>query len=418
MAAREKAPDAEIAIVGGGMAGMVLAIATARAGIPTLLIEAEAPARQEAADYDGRASAIAFGSQQVLARLDCWHRLAGAAEPILDIRVTDGAWHARGESPAFVHYHHRDLPEGHPFGWIVENGAIRRGLSQSLDALPALSRLAPARVAGFRRESGRSWLRLAEGGERSARLAVAADGRASLLRREAGIGAHRFDYGHDAIVLSVAHEKPHRNVAHEHFLPVGPFAMLPMRDDRDMDDRVRHRSSIVWTEDREIIPFLLGLDDAALGREIERRFGPTLGPIRPLGRRFAYPIDLTLAETYAKEGIALIGDAAHGLHPVAGQGFNMGIRDAAALADLLIEAFRLGLDLGSLAVLETYARRRRFDNLRMAGVTDGLTRLFSNDVAPLRAARDLGFALFNRLPPLKRLAMRQAMGVDGTLPKL
>ena len=207
-------------------------------------------------------------------------------------------------------------------------------------------------------------------------------------------------------------------MAHEHFLPVKPFAMLPMVDDVDAAGVPRHRSSIVWTEDPRLAPMLLALDDDALAAEILRRFGDTLGAVRPIGPRFSYPLKLLLADAYVKDGLALVGDAAHAIHPIAGQGFNLGVRDVAALAEILVDAHRLGLDLGSLAVLEGYARWRRFDNLLLAGVTDGLTRLFSNDLPPVRLARDLGFFLFNKAKPLKRLAMRHAMGVIGDLPRL
>ena len=194
--------------------------------------------------------------------------------------------------------------------------------------------------------------------------------------------------------------------------------MLPMTDVMDGQGILRHRSSIVWTEDPRLVSMLLGLDDDAFGAEIERRFGLSLGAVRPMGPRFAYPLKLLVAERYLGNRLVLVGDAAHGIHPIAGQGFNLGVRDVAALAEVLVDAQRLGQDLGSSLVLERYARWRRFDNLLLAGVTDGLTRLFSNDVAPLRLVRDLGFALFNKVPPMKRLAMRHAMGLVGDLPKL
>jgi 2-octaprenyl-6-methoxyphenol hydroxylase len=416
----------EIAIVGGGLVGMTLAAATSGAGIPTTLIEAEPLPALTEASFDGRSSAIAYGSQQVLAGIGAWEHLAAEASPIREIRVSDGGWRSSlagsaHESPFFVHYDARDLPEGTiapgqqpPFGWIVENRAIRRGLLKRLAEAPNLTHLAPARVAEVRFDGGGARLRLQGGDEIRARLVVAADGRHSAVRRQAGIGFKEFGYNQTAIVCTVAHERDHRGVAHENFLPAGPFAMLPMTDAEDG----RHRSSIVWTEDPRIVPWLLGLDDASLAAEIERRFGTTLGRLAPIGPRFSYPMRLLLAESYAKDGVVLVGDAAHAIHPVAGQGFNLGVRDVAALAEALVDGHRLGLDPGSLAVLENYARWRRFDNLLLTGFTDGLVRLFSNDLPPLRLARDLGFFAFNLAKPLKRMAMKHAMGVVGDLPRL
>jgi 2-octaprenyl-6-methoxyphenol hydroxylase len=423
MMRRNSAP--EIAIVGGGMVGMTLAAATAGAGIPTTLIEAEPLPSITEPTFDGRSSAIAYGSQQVLAGIGAWDHLAADASPIREIRVSDGGWRSAlartaHESPFFVHYNARDLPEGSvaagaqpPFGWIVENRAIRRALLKRLAEAPNLTHLAPARVAEVQFQSGGAALRMQDGREIRARLVVAADGRGSSVRRFAGIGFKEFGYDQTAIVCTVAHERDHRGVAHENFLPAGPFAMLPMTDAGGM-----HRSSIVWTEDPRIVPWMLSLDDQALGVEIARRFGTTLGALRPIGPRFSYPMRLLLADAYAKDGAVLVGDAAHSIHPVAGQGFNLGVRDVAALAEALVDGHRLGLDLGSLAVLENYARWRRFDNLLLTGFTDGLVRLFSNDLPPVRLARDLGFFAFNLTKPLKRLAMRHAMGVVGDLPRL
>ena len=420
----------EIAIVGGGMVGMTLAAATSGAGIPTTLIEAEPIEAMTEATYDGRSSAIAYGSQQVLAGIGAWDYVAQDASPICEIRVSDGGWRANlskfaHESPFFVHYSHRDLPEGAiatgaqpPFGWIVENRAIRRGLLKRLAEAPNLTHIAPARVAEVQFQGGGGALRLQDGREIHARLVVAADGRASSVRRFAGIGFKEFGYNQTAIVCTVAHERDHRGTAHENFLPAGPFAMLPMTDSTGTDAGVIHRSSIVWTEDPRIVPWLLSLDDEGLGLEIERRFGTTLGRLRPIGPRFSYPMRLLLADAYAKDGVVLVGDAAHSIHPVAGQGFNLGVRDVAALAEALVDGHRLGLDLGSLAVLENYARWRRFDNLLLTGFTDGVVRLFSNDLPPVRLARDLGFFAFNLTKPLKRMAMKHAMGVVGDLPRL
>lgn len=425
--------EVEIAIVGGGLVGMSLAAALAGNGIATCLIEAEKLPDITGEAFDGRSSAIAYGSHLVLKGIGAWDYLEPEAEPIRDIRVSDGAWHMRAASPFFVHYHFADLPAGSvpggavpgtgggqpPFGWIVENRAVRRALLRRLAECPALTHLSAAQVTDIDFTGNkRQIVQLADGRRIVARLVIAADGRQSAVRRMAGIGARELGYKHAAIVCTVTHQEPHHGIAHEHFLPVGPFAMLPMTDDTDESGARRHRSSIVWTEDQRIIPMLLKLSDADLGREIERRFGDTLGRVTPIGPRFTYPLKMVLADTYVKDGLALAGDAAHGMHPIAGQGFNMGVRDVAALAEVIVDAHRLGLDFGGMAVLENYARWRRFDNLMMVAVTDGLTRLFSNDLPPVRLARDIGFFLFNKTKPLKRLAMRHAMGVVGDLPRL
>lgn len=436
--------SAELLIVGGGLVGLTLAIACAEGGIETVVVEAESPDTLTNPNYDGRTCAIAHGSQQVLAALGAWEAMAPAAQPILDIRVTDGGWHVKGESRAYVHYASGDLEPGGaaplpaavpaengeailscepapprtPFGYIVENRVTRVALLGRAKTCAKLTHVAPHLVTSLELSAEAGRVTLDDGRVFTARLVVAADGKQSALRRMAGIAARNSDYKQTAIVCSVTHTRPHRGVAHEHFLPAGPFAMLPMTDEILADGSLRHRSSIVWSEDPRLVPMLLKLDDAEFGKEIERRFGLSLGRILPLGPRFSYPLTMLLADAYAKERFALVGDAAHGIHPIAGQGFNLGVRDVAALAEILVEGKRAGLDIGSMQVLERYVRWRRFDNLMLSSFMDGLTRLFSNDLPPLRLARDAGFFLFNRIPPLKRLAMRHAMGVVGKLPRL
>ncbi len=415
--------ETEILVVGGGLVGMAMAAALGGAGITVTLVESEKLPDMTGETFDGRSSAIAYGSQQVLAGIGAWEYMAQAAEPIHDIRVSDGGWQYREASPFFVHYHCADLAADSisgarggqpPFGWIIENRALRVALLKRLGEIRAVSHIPGMRVREIAFNGDGNRATLEDGSEICARLVIGADGRTSAVRRMAGIATQELGYKHSAIVCTVTHELPHGGVAHEHFLPVGPFAMLPMTD----DEMGRHRSSIVWTEDPRIIPLLLALSDADLGTEIQRRFGPTLGRILPVGPRFTYPLKMILAATYVKDGLALAGDAAHGMHPIAGQGFNMGVRDVAALSEVLVDAWRGGGDLGSTAVLEHYARWRRFDNLMMLVVTDGLTRLFSNDVGPIRFVRDIGFFLFNKAKPLKRIAMRHAMGIVGTLPRL
>jgi 2-octaprenyl-6-methoxyphenol hydroxylase len=400
------------------MVGMTLAAALGSAGLSVAIVDAEAPAAMTAAAFDGRSSAIAFGSKQVLMGIGAWVGMAAEAQPILDIRVSDGTA-TGGVSRLFLHYDHRDLAAGGarkhapPFGFIVENRAVRRALLQRLAKLPTVVQAAPARVDSVERRNDAAVLHLDDGRSVSAPLAVAADGRNSPVRAAAGIKTTEWAYAQTGIVCTVAHERPHGGVAHEHFLPAGPFAMLPMVDDGGV-----HRSSIVWTERRELAPAMMALDAAAFAAEIERRFGPSLGRLRPIGGRFAYPLTLVHAERYVDHRLALLGDAAHAIHPIAGQGLNLGLRDVAALAEAIVDAQRLGLDIGDGLALERYQRWRRFDNLVLMAVTDNMNRLFSNDIAPVRLARDLGLAAVNRVPPLKRLFMRHAMGMVGDLPRL
>jgi len=433
--------EAELIVVGGGLVGLTLAIACAEGGIRTIVVEAEPAEALTGRGYDGRSAAVAYGSQQVLTAIGAWERLAPDAQPILDIRVTDGGWHVKGEGHGHVHYSHLDLldhkptplpPDTEPttiiacepdqppapFGYIIENRLTRIALLERAKTCANLTHLAPHVVTALDLASDAARVTLEDGSVLTAQLVVAADGKQSALRRMAGIAAREFGYSQAAIVCTVTHQKPHNGVAHEHFLPAGPFAMLPMTDETLPDGAVRHRSSIVWSEDPRLVPMLLKLDDDAFGKEIERRFGLSLGQVRPLGLRFSYPLTMVLADTYVRDRFALTGDAAHGIHPIAGQGFNLGVRDVAALAEVLVDASRAGLDLGAMEVLDRYARWRRFDNLMLSTFMDGLTRLFSNDFAPLRIARDLGFAIFNRTMPLKRLAMRHAMGIVGKLPRL
>ncbi len=352
--------------------------------------------------FDGRASAIAVASQRVLEGLALWPALAEDAAPIEDIRVSEGS------SPLFLHYDHRDSG-GRPFGYMLENRFIRRALWQGVSHLASVRVLAPARVTHLERGGGLVRAELADGRTVTAPLAVGADGRASRTRAGAGIRVSGWTYGQTAIVCTVAHEKPHHFVAHEHFLPAGPFAILPLPG---------NRSSIVWTERQALAPAIMALDDRGFLAELERRFGDFLGALRVVGRRWAYPLALQYAETAIARRLALVGDAAHAMHPIAGQGLNMGLRDVAALAEVVVDARRLGLDIGEAPVLQRFQRWRRFDNTLMLAMTDGLNRLFSNRIRPLRLARVIGLAAVDRLAPLKKVLVRQAMGLAGEAPRL
>jgi len=394
---------ADILVVGGGLVGGPLACALAQSGLSVALIDGEVPDATLAPAFDGRASAVALAPQRMLAAIGLWPDIEPLAAPIRHIRVSDGA------SPLFLHYDHRDVGED-SFGWIVENRALRqailKGVARHSDRITFL---APVRMTDLARNPSDVVATLSDGRTVRARLAVAADGRGSPVRESARIGVTSWPYNQTAIVCTVAHSLPHGDAAQEHFLPAGPFAILPLTG---------QRSSVVWTEKAHLVPAILAQDEAAFQRELESRFGDYLGELTLEGPRFSYPLTLQFANAYTAHRLVLIGDAAHGMHPVAGQGMNMGLRDVAALAELLVEAKRLGQDLGDAQILARYGRWRRFDNLLMLGLTDGLVRLFSNDVAPVKLARDLGMAAVNRVPPLKRFFMKHAMGTVGELPKL
>jgi len=385
----------EVVIIGGGPIGLTLGIALGKAGIATAVIERDAPSKMRDATFDGRTSAIAGASRRVLEGLDIWPQVAALAEPILDIRVADGT------SPLFLHYDHSQIGT-EPFGHILENHVLRRGLLKGAEKVPALELVAPAQVTRLEHEDHGVRVHLASGAVVEGALAIAADGRRSPMREAAGMRCLHWDYKQTAIVCTVHHARPHHGVAVEHFLTAGPFAILPMTD---------QRSSIVWTESRALAPELMALDPSAFLRELGSRFGDYLGALEVVSQRWAYPLSLTLAERYFSDRLVLVGDAAHGIHPIAGQGVNLGFRDVAALAECLVDAHRLGLDLGAGAHLERYQQLRRFDNFMMAAMTDGINRLFSNDVKPVRRVRDMGLAVVNRLAPLKRRLMRHAMGM-------
>jgi 2-octaprenyl-6-methoxyphenol hydroxylase len=393
--------DTDLAIVGAGMAGLTLAVAFARAGARVALIEKVRLADLSAAEFDGRGSAIAAGSQRILAGLGLWERFADDAGPINEIRVADGA------SPLFLHYDHTELGEG-PLGWIVENAVMRRAMADAVGDSDVEVRDGVS-VTDATYGPDLAILGLDDGREIRARLVVAADGRDSPMRESAGIGAVRWRYAQTGIVCTVAHELPHHGIAHEHFLPAGPFAILPMTG---------NRSSIVWTERNELVPEIMALDDDGFADELRARFGRFLGEVTPGPRRWAYPLSVVHAHAYVAPRLALVGDAAHAVHPIAGQGFNLGLRDVAALAEVTVDTLRLGLDPGAEAPLARYEKWRRPDNMMMLAVTDVLNRLFSNDIAPVAQARDLGLAAVNRAPALKKVLMRHAMGLVGDLPRL
>lgn len=393
---------ADLMIVGGGLAGLALAFAAGSAGLRVVLIERESAAEATKADYDGRVTSLSYGSKQMFETLGLWRHLAGVAEAILDIRVSDGA------SPLFLHFDHRDVGE-RPFGYMVENRFIRRALLRAVVSCQHVSFLNPVSVTALHRDQGSATAELDNGAAVRAHLAVAADGRSSKTREAAGIRVLSWRYRQTAIVTTIRHSLAHHGVAKEHFLPAGPFALLPMRD---------NRSSVVWTEQDDAAVEMMALPEPEFTAEIAARAGGHLGDIEVDGPRWSHPLGLVNAERYVAERLALVGDAAHAMHPIAGQGFNLGLRDVAYLAELLVEAARLGLDIGDAGLLKRYQERRHWDAFTMLLMTDGLNRLFSNDAAPLRIARDLGLGVVNRIGPAKRFFERRASAMTGDLPRL
>ncbi|MBV8613120.1 MAG: UbiH/UbiF/VisC/COQ6 family ubiquinone biosynthesis hydroxylase [Acetobacteraceae bacterium] len=406
-----------VCVVGAGPVGGTLACRLAAAGIPTAVIDRAALPPMEHPAFDGRAYAIAAGSRRLLEEARLWDRLSAGACPILDIRVSDGRL-GRPASRLSLHFDHREAgADAGPFGMMVEARALRVAINAHFRDLPALAVFAPAEAVADRAADG-AVVRVAGRPEIRCQLVVAAEGRNSPLREAAGIPVTQVPYDQIGIVSAVAHERPHRNTALEHFLPAGPFAQLPMAPSPDAEaGGTPNLSAIVWTERADTARRMLALDDRGFAREIGRRLGDHLGWVRPIGRRWSYPLSAMLAHRYTDTRLVLAGDAGHGIHPIAGQGLNLGFRDAIALSDLLIAAHAAGTDLGAPALLARYQRRRRPDNLLMLATTDALDRLFSNDNRLLRLARDIGIAAVDRAPPLKRAFMRQAMGL-GVLPGL
>ena len=392
---------ADVAIVGGGLSGLTMAHALAVGGISVAVVDREDPVRAAQADFDGRTTALARACQRMYEALGLWDLMEAAACPILDIRVSDGG------SRLFLHYDHEDVGDG-PMGFIVENSAIREALMDKLGDR-GITHVAPANVAAVVADQGGVSVDLSDGRQIRAMLAIGADGKFSPTREAAGIRSTRLGYGQSAVVCNVAHELPHNNVAHERFLPSGPLALLPLNGGC---------SSVVWSERDAVARALADMDEQTFNSELTHRFGDTLGALSLVGRRWCYPLSMSHAERYVGDRLALIADAAHAIHPIAGQGLNLGLRDIAVLAELLIEARGLGLDLGSAGLLQRYQRARRFDVTTMVASMDLLTRLFSNDVPALRAARRLGLGAVQRMPRLKKLFMRHAMGTLGELPSL
>ncbi|HTT83182.1 MAG TPA: FAD-dependent monooxygenase [Rhizomicrobium sp.] len=398
--------EADAVIGGGGMVGLTLALALAKGGLKVIVADPVSPANSTAAAFDGRVSAISYSSVRMLNTLGVWPAMRDRAQPIHDILVTDAKL-GRVPSPFSLHFDHREI--GVPMGFIVENRDIRAALVAAAERTPALILEVPASIAELEPDGAGIEVQLDNGARFRAPLFLAAEGRDSPSRERMGIGLISWSYPQRGIVATVAHEQPHNGTAFEHFLPSGPFAILPMTG---------NRSSLVWTEREELADAMLQLPEAAFEAEVARRFGAHLGAVRADGPRWSYPPRFHLARAYVRPRFALVGDAAHGIHPIAGQGLNLGFKDVAALAEIVLDAARLGLDFGTLDVLRRYERWRRFDSFALAAATDALNRLFSNDIGPLRFARDMGLGIVDGIGPLRRFFMRHAGGDIGKLPRL
>jgi 2-octaprenyl-6-methoxyphenol hydroxylase len=395
----------DVLIAGGGFQGLSLAVALKQALGARFNVVLADPALGRDPAQDLRASAIAAAARRLLQVLGVWDAVAAHAEPIRDMTITDSRV-SDVMRPVFLNFG-GEIEEGEPFAHMVENRFIVGALlaharEQGVD-------LRATSVNAFEAQAGGVSVSLADGASCTANLLVAADGANSRIREQAGIVTVGWSYPQSAIVTTVRHEREHGGRAQEHFLPAGPFATLPLTD---------RRASIVWTERTAEAHRIVALSDPEFHGELERRFGLELGDIEVVGARAVYPLQLLVARTFIGERLALIGDAAHVIHPIAGQGLNIGLRDVAALAEEVVEAARLGLDIGSSAVLDGYQQRRRFDTAAMGVATDALNRLFSNDSDLLRLARDVGLGIVDRIPVLKEFFIREAAGLTGDVPRL
>jgi len=400
---------ADVLIAGGGFAGLSLAVALKQALGPTFVVTVADPTLGANLGDDERASAIVAAARRLFETLGVWDAVAAEAQPMLDMVVTDSRLDD-AVRPAFLTFA-GDVEPGEPFAHMIENRDLVAALSAK--AREARVTLIATGVESFAHDGERVYATLTDGRAIAARLLAAADGARSTVRTQAGIATHGWQYGQSAIVTTVAHERDHCGRAEEHFLPAGPFAILPLKP-----NRLGHRSSTVWTETTAEAARIIALPNDVFHQELERRFKLHFGEIKAVGKRRAHPLGFFVARSFIADRIALVGDAAHVIHPIAGQGLNMGLKDVAALAEVIVDAARLGLDPGGADVLERYQRWRRFDTMAMGFATDGLNRLFSNRSDVLRLIRDVGLGLVDRVPNLKRLFIREAAGLIGEVPKL
>jgi len=397
----------DVIVAGGGFVGMTLALALgalAPKGFRVALVDTEPPDRDKT---DARASALSTASKGLFSVLGIWPELAENAQPITSIEITDSSLDA-ALRPHFLGFDD-DLRPGQSGAYMIENAELYRPLRFAVAHEPAIETFAPESVAGYTATLVGVQAQLGSGGEIGAKLLIAADGKRSRLREAARIKGVSWSYPQIGIVTTVAHAKPHHGKAVQHFLPGGPFAILPLKG---------NRSSIVWMEDKATGEAIMAADEATFLAALVKRFGPKLGDIALAGPRQSFPLDFQVARSFVAERLALVGDAARVVHPLAGQGLNIGLRDVAALTEIIVEDVRLGLDIGAASLLERYQRWRRFDSAFSAAVMDGLNRLFSNENAPLRALRDLGLGVLDDAPWLKRALVREAAGLSGNVPRL
>ncbi|MBT6925817.1 MAG: UbiH/UbiF/VisC/COQ6 family ubiquinone biosynthesis hydroxylase [Marinovum sp.] len=399
--------DCDIAIVGGGLNGPALALAAAQVGLRVIVLDATSHKPRKNAKFDGRAYALALASKRLMAAVGVWENVAQDAEPMLNIRVSDGRAGV-GASPFFMDFDHAELEEG-PMGYMVEDRHLRYALQAAMQTSPLIEYRLATRVTGQSTGPEGVTLSLANNQKITTRLLVGADGRQSGTAARAGITYTGWQYGQTALVCAVEHDRPHGGVAHQFFMPAGPMAVLPLS---------ARRSTVVWSEKTDSAAVIKTLDDAAFLDVLRPRFGDFLGDIALTGGRFSYPLGMMIAKNYIAPNVALIGDAAHGVHPIAGQGLNAGLRDVAALIQVLSEAKQRGEDFASQPVLARYQLWRRFDATALAVATDGFNRLFSNDNPILRLGRDLGMGMINAMPKVRRGILREAAGLTGDLPDL
>lgn len=397
----------DVLVVGGGLNGPALALALAGGGLSVRVLDAAPAARLADPEFDGRAYALAASSRAMLGALGIWDEVGDRAEPILDIKVSDGT-PGRGAAPMFVHFDHRDGGMG-PMGHMLEDRYLRAALTKAAAGSRDITVENDAKVIAQTCAGGLAEVTLADGSTRKARLLVGADGRMSGTAERAGIRRQGWLYRQTSLVAALEVEKPHNGIAHQMFFAEGPLAILPLPG---------NRVSIVWTETAERAAEVSALDDDGYLAALHPRFGNFLGKISLAGARYSYPLGLSLATKLVSDRLALVGDAAHGIHPLAGQGLNLGLRDVATLAEVLVEARRRGEDIGAADVLERYRAWRQPDIAKLAVATDGINRIFSNANPMMRAGRQLGLGLVSRFPGVQKAMMRQAMGVTGNLPRL
>jgi len=401
-------PTYDVVIIGGGLIGLTQAIALGDSGVRSCIIDKTDPSLGLKIDFDGRTSAIAYSSKVMLEQIGVWRNLKNSPGSILDIRISDS------DSSHHLHFNHKSVGNK-PFGFMVENKDLRYALLKRIHDLKNITLIAPQRITKLIPSTNTYSVLLENKKLIKTPLIIGADGRNSFARESAEIGLTKWPYKQSAIVFSISHEYSHNFIAHERFLKNGPLAILPLKNKKG---KTGTHSSIVWTEDKKIAKILMQASNEEFKKELEIRIEGFLGKINIIGQKWCYPLSFQFAETSISERLALVGDASHGLHPIAGQGLNMGLRDISALAEVIVNAKRLGLDIGTKSVLNDYYRWRHFDNTLMLASTDFLNHLFSTNIKPIAFARRLGLTAVNKILPLKKILMKEAMGLTGELPRL